>query len=265
MAISEGASAATVTVTRAGGVALPAAVSYATSDPVLALSCSISSGLASARCDYISTSGRLNFAAGETEKIITILIIDDSYAEGSETLVISLSNPVGPGVVLGSPATTTITINDNESSNGANQIGEASYFVRQHYIDFLNREPDASGLAFWTNEIEQCGANSECLEIKRINVSAAFFLSIEFQQTGYLVERLYRVAFGTRSGRSMLGGTPHFLAVPIIRLEEFLPDTQAIARGVIVGQAGWEVLLESNKQNFIQEFVERSRFTTEFP
>ena len=32
--------------------------------------------------------------------------------------------------------------------------------------------------------------------MKRINVSAAFYLSIEFQETGYLVERFYRVAFG---------------------------------------------------------------------
>jgi len=32
--------------------------------------------------------------------------------------------------------------------------------------------------------------------VKRINVSAAFYLSIEFQETGYLVERIYKTAFG---------------------------------------------------------------------
>ncbi|PYS72070.1 MAG: hypothetical protein DMF69_08610, partial [Acidobacteria bacterium] len=85
--------------------------------------------------------------------------------------------------------------------------------------DFLNRQPDASGLAFWANEITSCGADVQCKEVKRINVSAAFFLSIEFQQTGYLVERIYKVAYGDANGTSTFGGT-HQLIVPIIRREE---------------------------------------------
>jgi hypothetical protein len=64
--------------------------------------------------------------------------------------------------------------------------------VRQQYIDFLDREPDQLGGDFWTNEITSCGTDSQCVEVKRINVSAAFFLSIEFQQTGYFVDRLYK-------------------------------------------------------------------------
>jgi hypothetical protein len=39
-------------------------------------------------------------------------------------------------------------------------------FVRQHYHDFLNREPDPSGLAFWTNEITSRGSNQSCIELK---------------------------------------------------------------------------------------------------
>jgi hypothetical protein len=53
--------------------------------------------------------------------------------------------------------------------------------------------------------------------------------------------------------------------VPIIRFNEFLPDTQQIGQGVIVGQAGWETVLENNKQAFSAEFVQRSRFTTAYP
>jgi hypothetical protein len=34
-----------------------------------------------------------------------------------------------------------------------NPIDCAEFFVRQHYLDFLSREPDPTGLAFWTNEI----------------------------------------------------------------------------------------------------------------
>ncbi len=90
--------------------------------------------------------------------------------------------------------------------------------------------------------------------MRRINVSAAFFLSIEFQETGYLVYRIYKAAYGNVPG----------LPVPL-KLNEFLPDTQEIGQGVIVGQTGWEQVLENNKQAFALDFVTRSRFTTAYP
>src|SRR5207249_826441 len=120
------------------------------------------------------------------------------------------------------------------------------------------------GWDFWTNEITSCGTNQACIELKRINVSAAYFLSIEFQQTGYLVERMYKVAYGDANGASTFGGA-HQLAVPIVRFNEFLPDTQQIGQGVVVGQTGWEIVLENNKQAFTLDFVQRSRFATAFP
>ena len=135
-----------------------------------------------------------------------------------------------------------------------NQIDDVQFFVRQQYPDFLNRQPDADGLAFWTNEIALCGADQSCIEAKRINVSAAFFLSIEFQQTGYLVYRIYKASYGDAPG------TP----VPV-RLSEFLPDTRQIGQGVVVNQTGWETVLENNKQAFVADFVSRARFSTEYP
>ena len=48
-------------------------------------------------------------------------------------------------------------------------------------------------------------------------------------------------------------------------LSEFLPDTQKIAQGVIVNQSGWEQVLQSNKQAFVSEFVQRTRFTSAYP
>jgi hypothetical protein len=138
-------------------------------------------------------------------------------------------------------------------SGSAPSIADPGFFVRQHYIDFLNREPDPGGLAFWTGEITSCGSDQACIEVKRINVSAAYFLSIEFQQTGYLVYRMYKAAFGN------LPNAP----VPV-RLSEFLPDTRQIGQGVIVGQTGWEQQLENNKQAFALDFVTRSRFTSAY-
>src|SRR5205807_9251308 len=100
-------------------------------------------------------------------------------------------------------------------------------------------------------------------DLKRVNVSAAYFLSIEFQQTGYLVERMYKAAHGDALGASTFGGA-HQIMVPTVRYTEFLTDTQQIGQGVIVGQAGWEQVLETNKQSFAAQFVQRLRFTTAF-
>ena len=146
------------------------------------------------------------------------------------------------------------TIVDNSTPPTTNQIDDPQFFVRQHYRDLLNREPDADGLAFWTNEITSCGTDAQCIEGKRINVSAAYFLSIEFQQTGYEVYRLYKAAYGDLPG-----------APAPLRFSEFMPDAQQIGRGVIVNQSGWEETLETNKQAFISEFVQRARFTASYP
>src|SRR5207253_2477771 len=106
----------------------------------------------------------------------------------------------------------------------------------------------------WTHEITSCDADPQCIEVKRINTSAAYFLSIEFQETGYEVYRLYKAAYGD------LTGAP----VPI-RFSEFMPDTQEIGKGVVVNQTGWQQVLENNKQAFTAEFVQRPRFLLAYP
>jgi hypothetical protein len=241
-------------VTRVGDVSGPASVHYATTD-----------GTANERSDYLTAIGRLRFAAGETSKTIKILIINDSYGEGPETFTLSLSVPIGG--TLGAPSVATVTINSDESVSGPNPVKAQSFdtdfFVRQHYVDFFNREADPPGLAFWKNQIDEC-VTQECRELRKINVSAAFFLSIEFQQTGYLVERLYKTAYGDAIGTSNFGPT-HQLPVPVIRFYEFLEDTQEIGRGVVVGAPGADQLLENNKQALISDFVLRSRFVAAYP
>ncbi|HEU4597064.1 MAG TPA: choice-of-anchor B family protein [Pyrinomonadaceae bacterium] len=134
------------------------------------------------------------------------------------------------------------------------KIDYAPFFVRQQYLDFLGREPDEAGQGFWTHGIAACGTQAPCLNDKRQNTSAAFFLSIEFQETGFLVYRMYKAAFGD------LPGAP----VPL-RFEEFLPDTQRIGQSVRVGIGNWAAQLDANKNSFAQEFAARSRFTTAFP
>lgn len=174
-------------------------------------------------------------------------------------------NSLGAGNVTGSPFANLFLqmLADTDAFRG-NPIDSDAFLVRQHYLDFLNREPDPAGLEFWLNNIAACGADEGCREVRRIDTSAAYFLSIEFRETGYLAERLHKVSFGDALGTSTLGGT-HQIPVPIISHSEFLADTQAISRGVIVGEAGWASVLEQNKQAFVTQFVERTRFLNAFP
>jgi serine protease AprX len=127
----------------------------------------------------------------------------------------------------------------------ANPIDVSEYFVRQHYLDFLGREPDESGFNFWSDQILECGNDLNCIERRRVNVSAAYFLSIEFQQTGGLVDGLYRASYDRR---------------PLYA--EFIPDTGIVAHDVIVGQGDWTRQLESNKQAFVDAWIQRPAFRT---
>ena len=127
-------------------------------------------------------------------------------------------------------------------------IDERCFFVTQHYRDFLARESDGSGLAFWTDEIARCGNDAACIELKRINVSAAFFLSIESRETGYFVYRTYRTA---------LGRAPTFA--------EFVIDAAEVGRNVIVGSNDpWALRLSGNKDLYVMRFFNRSDFQAQY-
>lgn len=251
---SENIGSLSVSVTRTGDTSGTSTVDYATSDNAGTNPCSQTTGAASSRCDYLQTLGKLIFAPGETSKTILIPIINDTFVEGPETFTLTLSNVTG--ATLGT-SSETLTINDDGAEGGANPIdSDATFFVRQQYVDFLNREPDPAGLAFWVGNITGCGANAQCAAVARINVSAAFFLSIEFQNTGYLVYRFYKTAFGNLQG----GAAP----VPI-GLSDFLRDTQRIGQGVQVNVGDWQNQLEANKVAYALDFVRRGDFLTAYP
>jgi subtilisin family serine protease len=135
-----------------------------------------------------------------------------------------------------------------------NPIDDTRGFVRQQYLDFFNRAPDKSGDDFWSNEIAQCGADPACLQFRRTNTSGAFFLSIEFRDTGYFVYRLHKAAYGDLAGKP----------VPV-RYEEFMPDTQRIGEGVVVNSQGWQDRLAANRAAFLRDFVAGARFAQAYP
>jgi cytochrome c peroxidase len=142
-----------------------------------------------------------------------------------------------------------------DGSTQANPYDDARFFVHQHYLDFLNREPDQSGWDFWTNTITECGADAACTEVHRINVSAAYFLSNEFQNTGYLAYLTHRSAFGATAA-----GSP----VPVL-YSTFKHDVQELGNGYVFLQPGADAVLESNKVAYFNEFVNRSEFLSRYP
>jgi uncharacterized protein (TIGR03118 family) len=248
VSIGEGSGHVDITVTRQGDASGAASVNYNTFDESQA-------GHASQKSDYEISLGTLTFAPGETSKTFRILVVNDNFVEGDETISLALSNPTGAGVGLGSPNTAEVTILENDvAASTANPIDDSTFFVRQHYLDFLNREPDTAGLNFWVNQIESCG-DAACKDVKRINVSAAFFLSIEFQKTGYLAYLTHRAAFGPNAS-----GSP----APIL-YGDFERDVQALQRGFVFGQQGADDVLEANKAAYFNEFVTRPEFAAKYP
>ncbi|MFL6335173.1 MAG: M64 family metallopeptidase [Pyrinomonadaceae bacterium] len=142
----------------------------------------------------------------------------------------------------------------NLSVTSSNPIDGSGFFVTQHYRDFLSRQPDAAGLAFWTQGIESCGTDAGCREVKRIDTSAAFFLSIEFQETGYFVYKTYKAAFGNLPDKP----------VPV-RRDSFMADVRAISNGVVVNVGDWRAQLEANKNAYVLAFVKRADFKAVYP
>jgi hypothetical protein len=158
-----------------------------------------------------------------------------------------LSNPTG--AALGSQSTAVITIPANDTpAPTTNPIDDAQFFVRQHYFDFLNREPDTTGLSFWTGTITTCGADAQCTQVKRINASGAFFLSIEFQKTGLAAYLAPKAALG---------------AIPLYGRFEI--DRQALQQNLVFGTPNFDAQLETNKSAFFTDFVTRSEFLTKYP
>ena len=235
--ISESGGAFNATVMRSGSTASVTTVNYRTSDTAGLDNCNVLNGNASARCDYTTVVGTVRFEVGQTSKNISIPIIDDSYAEAHESFMITLSDVTGGS--LGATVTAILTINDNEVSNGPNPVDGTPFFVRQQYLDFLNREPDPGGNAAWQAVINNCPQGDTTCD--RIHVSSAFFRSPEFQDRGYFVYRFYPLSFGRK---------PDFV--------EFVPDIAKVSGFLSDAE------LEAAKVAFVAEFMTRPAFVTKF-
>ncbi|MDX6576289.1 MAG: hypothetical protein QOE96_2242 [Blastocatellia bacterium] len=197
---------------------------------------------------------------GQVQKTNNNFLVDikaEHHNSGAAQVIVSVDKVYDLGVL--GPGTYSFTVKSrnvvvqNKSFNvgGASQIfpvDDAAVFVSQHYADFLGRVPDDQGLEFWIRNMTiGCAPDTACVERKRIDTSAAFFLSIEFQRTGFLVYRLYRASYGRMPRR-----------------EEFLPDARTAANGVIVNTPGWEAALADNQRAFVEDWVNHPDFKFDF-
>jgi len=239
--VDEGVGSLRIKVRRTGSTTPEAAVEVA-SESFDNQPCNTVDGKARPRCDYSTTVARLRFAPGEVEKTVTIFITDDSYQEGVESFRLALGNSTG-GYTVEEPLA-IIRITDNDAVAGPNPINTAPFLVRQQYLDFLYREPEADGFQAWVGVLQNCafeghfgpgksGSDPNC---DRITVSSSFFRSKEFQIKGYFVYRFYRAS---------LGRQPTY--------EEFLRDITSIS-----GQTDAEV--NARLEAFAGEWVKRADF-----
>jgi hypothetical protein len=119
-----------------------------------------------------------------------------------------------------------------------NPLNGGDYFVRQQYLDFLNREPDQAGWLYWSDEIARCGNDARCVRQRRLDVSAAFFMSEEFQRSGSYISRLYQAGLGRA-----------------VTYAEFKDDHPHVVGGAD---------LDAQRNAFADSFVARAEFVTKY-
>jgi hypothetical protein len=203
--------------------------------PLAGVTLNLSGG--ATRTTITDSNGNYRFERVDTDSLYTVVPSLVNYHFSPESLSFSL---------LANKTDAVFTATRDAALSG-NVIDTPEFFVRQHYLDFLGREPDQSGFEFWTDQIRSCGTNRGCMERRIINVSAAYFNSIEFTETGGVVDSLYRASYGRR---------PSFT--------EFMPDRAQLAQGVQVGVGDWSGTLNANKQAFVAAWVERPAFVAAY-
>ena len=108
---------ASITITKTNPVQMDITVNYATAD-----------GTALAGLDYVAANDSVTFAANETQKTISVSIIEDSLDEDEESFSVSLTG-ASQGEVQEAESVAVVSIEDNDdapsiSIAGFNNIGE---------------------------------------------------------------------------------------------------------------------------------------------
>ncbi|MEZ4713577.1 MAG: Calx-beta domain-containing protein [Caldilineaceae bacterium] len=121
--------AATFTESENGSVAVIEVTLSGPSGQLVSVDYAASNGTATENSDYASTSGTLLFSPGETSQTFEVPVLDDTVGEPTETIQLALSAP--SGATLGSQATATLEIQDNDAEMSAVGFSSANYSVSE--------------------------------------------------------------------------------------------------------------------------------------
>ena len=227
--VAENAGTATITATRTGGSTGAVGVSYATSN-----------GSATAGNDYAAASGTLSWANGDSaNKTFTVMIANDSSVEGAETVNLTLSNPTG-GATLGSPATATLTINDDDTAPFNDDLA------------VLSDEFDSAatlGNYQRVNTVE--GWNADKLEARDINVSRPGRMTMVPRTGGWFNDYIGELTFKPVSGDFVVTTE----VIPRNRAGNAPPSGEYSLAGIMIrtptthttGASGWPL----GQQNYV--------------
>ncbi|HEV7397725.1 MAG TPA: DUF4214 domain-containing protein, partial [Pyrinomonadaceae bacterium] len=188
----------------------------------------------------------VNLSGGQTGRTITdgngFYRFSNVASNGFYTLTPDLVNfsfsPASRTFALTADKTDAVFSASANSNPTGNPLTGGDFFVRQQYLDFLGREPDMRGWLFWTDQLNACGIDANCTRQKRIEISAAFFMSDEFQQGGNYVYRLYRAGLGRT-----------------LTYDEFNTDRQQV-----IGGPG----LDNSRRLLADTFVQRAEFMSKY-
>ncbi len=111
---------ATIAIERFGSVRQPASVDFYTT----------TNGTATPNVDFIAVSNRIYFAVGESNRTVTVRILDDTLAEGNETVELMLAAPLG--ALLVAPHQVLLTIVDNEFAPGQLYFAQPAYMATEN-------------------------------------------------------------------------------------------------------------------------------------
>lgn len=194
----------------------------------------------------------VNLPAGTTFRVLVNnvsigQIVLNSFFRGE----LELNTNDGHSVPVVAQGTTVTVVNNTTGATlvagvfgaiapAANPLEDGNFFVRQQYLDFLNRAPEQGGLDAWLGVLDKCpnnGYGSSHPDCDRVQISSGFYRSPEFSGRGYFVYRLYDAA---------LGRMP--------RYAEFMPDMARIGTPQTVAE------LEASKDAFVAEIMARPEF-----
>jgi hypothetical protein len=213
--VNEESMVASIIVSRSGGTYGEVGIHYSTAD---------GTALASGN-DYEVSSGSLHWSNGDSaSKTISISIHNDAVHEDPESFSVTLSNVSG-GASIGSPARTTITINDDDPPAGSLQFSSSSYVVNEGTASItidVTRTDGSFGVVWISYATSQESASATTDYTTKSGVltwangdtgSKSFTVSI-LNDSMYEEDERFRVALSTPTGGATMG-TPSFAWVTI--------------------------------------------------